>query len=172
MKVKKYYIEYQNWKTEKQWSKEQMTIIDRTKAEELWTNQYCSVYALYAAPDNVRPMTDDEINAKKAKEKEYRKKAAAERKVKKEREKRIVEYASKLREEWHTVWQWLSEHRREVNNGAYCKTGKTLNELIGRNCYVFGSDYSYFNIKDTHYIEDDEEYRRLVQESNERYFDY
>ena len=167
MKVKRYYPEYKDWKTEKQWAKEKLTIADRSKAVELWSNQFCQVASLYAAPDNVRPMTVEELEAEKAK----RKKAYAERKIKQERKKQREEYACKLREDWHTPWQWLSEYSRVVNDGAYAKSGKTLNEWIGRNACVFGSDYAYFNIRDTKLITDKDELDRLIQESNKRYYE-
>ena len=170
MKVKTYCPEYKDWKTEKQWAKAGYVIIDRSKTVELWSNQFCNVCSWYASPDNVRPMTAEELENKKLKEKEHRKKVYAEQKEKRERLKQMAERASILRGEWHTVWQWLSEHRREVNDGAYAESGKTLNERIGKGCCVFGSDYGYFNIKDTRYIEDDEEYKRLIQESNDRYY--
>lgn len=167
MKVKRYYPEYKNWLTEKQLLSKGKVIIDKTKTVTLWSNQFCNVSAIYAAPDNVRPMTVEELEEEKAK----RKKAYAERKIKQERKKQREEYACKLREDWHTPWQWLSEYSRVVKDGAYAKSGKTLNEWIGRNACVFGSDYAYFNIKDTKLITDKNELDRLIQESNKRYYE-
>ena len=60
MKVKRYYPEYKNWLTEKQWLSKGKVIIDMTKTVTLWSNQFCNVSSVYAAPDNVRDMTDSE----------------------------------------------------------------------------------------------------------------
>ena len=170
MKVKKYYSEYNNWKTEKQWNKLFFTVIDYSKTVELWANQYCSVSSKYASPQNVRPMNDLEINIQKRKEKEKRHIRYIENKKKKEILKAKNEYASKLREEWHTEWQWLSIYSRTVNNNAIYKSGKTLNNSIGRNCCNFGSDYCYFHISDTTLITDIDLLNKLIKESNNRYY--
>ena len=60
MKVKRYYPEYKDWLTEKQWLSKGKVIIDKTKTVSLWSNQFCNVSAVYAAPDNVRDMTESE----------------------------------------------------------------------------------------------------------------
>ncbi len=171
MKVKKYYPEYKNWLTENQWAKQSKVIIDKTKAVELWSNQFCSVCSWYAAPDNVRDMTEEEIIKYKNKIKLHRKEIREEAKRKKEAFIRRCRYAEQMREDWHTEWQWLSQYRRIVNNGAVAKDGDELNHQCGKDWCVFGSNYCYYNIKDTRYIEDEEEYKRLIDESNKNYYE-
>lgn len=171
MRVKKYYLEYENWKTQRQWKKEGFVIVDRDKAVELWTSQWCCCSAVYASPDNVRPMTQEEVEAFKQEIKEQRRKAADERKLKKEQYERRLKYADELREAWHTEWQWLRDYRRTVKDGARWKVGKTLNEWIGRDWCVFGSNYCYFNIEDTTLITDEKEYLNLLDESNRQYLE-
>ena len=115
-------------------------------------------------------MTSEELADFKKEQREKRKKAEEERKKKKEIYARKLKYADELRENWHTEWQWLRDYRRVVNDGANIVVGKTLNERIGRDWCVFGSDYCYFNIDDTTLITDEKEYQHLVDESNKRYW--
>lgn len=167
MKVKNHCPEYASWKTERQWAEKHFVIVDKSKAVELWSNQFCNVSSLYASEDNVRPMNEEELQKFKSKKTKERKEAEERRKEKKADYERRCKYADELRENWHTEWQWLRDYRRIVNDGATWKDGESLNERIDWN--LFGSDYCYFNIKDTTLIKDDEEYKRLVDESNKRY---
>lgn len=169
MKVKNNCPEYKDYKSEKQLLKENMIIIDRSKAVELWSNQFCRYASFYAAPDNVRPMTDKELSSWKEKQKQQRKLQNEKRKEEKLYKERQVAYANELREQWHTQWQWLRDYSRIVKDNADFKEGETLNKLIGKDWYIFGADYVYFNIKDTVLITDQEELKRLIQESNDRY---
>lgn len=169
MKVKKNYVEYENWMTIKQLNKVGKTYIKKECCIEMWTNQFCNMSCLYVSPDNVRTMTYEELEKYKQEKREQRKKAAEKQKQKKEDLERREKYAKELRENWHTEWQWLRDYRRVVNDGAEWKVGKTLNEKIGRDWCVFGSDYCYFNIDDTTLITDENEYQHLVDESNKRY---
>jgi DNA polymerase-3 subunit epsilon len=50
-------------KTLLQWQKRGMIVKDGEQGEELWTNGYCYQTAIYYTPDQVRPMTDDELAA-------------------------------------------------------------------------------------------------------------
>ncbi|MBO7732574.1 MAG: hypothetical protein J6S67_08470 [Methanobrevibacter sp.] len=58
MKVKKYYPEYEEWKTEAQWKKLGYEVIDKSKYEEMWPTQshcqYRTKFFKYYGPDNVK----------------------------------------------------------------------------------------------------------------------
>lgn len=155
MKVKNKCIEFADWKTVKQWAKDGYVIINQDETVTLWANQYCKQYSVYAAPDNVRPMTALELSEYQEKERERAREKRAEKKIAKEIYCKKNEYADKLRKEWHTKWQWLNCYHRRVNENAICRVGKTLNNDIGRNWQVFSPDYCYFNIKDTTLVTDE-----------------
>lgn len=76
-------------KTLLQWQKRGMIVKDGEQGEELWTNGYCYQTAIYYTPDQVRPMTDDELAA--FHESERAKKRAYYR--------RIKNYAYKIQDE-------------------------------------------------------------------------
>lgn len=171
MEVKKNYPEYNDWLTESQWEKQYKVIIDKTKAVKLWSNQFCVCSSLYAAPDNVRDMTEPERTDYQNKVRQLRKKYREDAKQKRDSYKRKLKYAGQLRKEWHTKWQWLGIYHRKIVDEAAFKAGKTLNNYIGRDWYVFASDYCYFHINNTRLITDENEFKKLVDESTKRYYE-
>ena len=58
MKVKKYYPEYEEWKTEAQWKKLGYEVIDKSRYEEMCPTQshcqYRTKFFKYYGPDNVK----------------------------------------------------------------------------------------------------------------------
>lgn len=165
MKVKNNRPEYQEWKSEGQWAKLGKVILDPEKAETLWPNQYCSQTCLYAAPDNVRNMTETENAAYRIKLSEQRKAA----RIRKNKEAQYEEEAIRLRDEWHTPWQWLRDYHRVPNEKALYKSGQKLNNEIKINCAPFGTDYEYCHIDDTRLITDKEELEAAFRKSSEVY---
>lgn len=156
MKVKGYYPEYKNWLTEKQWLSKGKVIIDKTKTVTLWSNQFCNVSAIYAAPDNVRNMTDSEKLSFRE-ERKLQRKLAKERQItryeleraRQEELDKATKLAEKLREDWHTEFQWRIFYGREVKENASGLLGSELNEQLS-GLYVFGADYFYYNIEETY----------------------
>lgn len=88
MKVKTKWPEYEGWCSERQLAEQGKTIVDPDKAEMLWTNSFCKRVCVYAAPDNVRDMTEEEKAAYKDKCKE---KVRERRQAKKDAEFTITE---------------------------------------------------------------------------------
>lgn len=70
MKVKTKWPEYEGWCSERQLADQGKTIVDPDKAEMLWSNSYCTRVCVYAGPDNVRDMTEEEKAAYRDKRRE------------------------------------------------------------------------------------------------------
>lgn len=156
MKVKRYYPEYKDWLTEKQWLSKGKVIIDKTKTVSLWSNQFCNVSAVYAAPDNVRDMTESEKLSYKEEQRLQRKLAKEKQITKYELEKarqeeldKAAKLAEKFRADWHTEFQWRIYYGREIKANAGGVLGSKLNEQLS-GLYVFGAEYFYYNIEDTY----------------------
>ena len=156
MKVKRYYPEYKDWLTEKQWLSKGKVIIDDSKTVKLWSNQFCNVSSIYASPDNVREMTEAE-KLSFQEEKKLQQQLSKERriskleleKIRQEELNKALKLAEKLREDWHTEFQWRIFYGREVKENASGLLGSELNEQLS-GLYVFGADYFYYNIEETY----------------------
>jgi len=68
-----------NAKTEIQWNKRGYKVKENVSGTCAWSNAYCVVMAVYYEPDEVEPMTEQDIEEYKAEQKEKRKQAKANR---------------------------------------------------------------------------------------------
>lgn len=160
---------YKDWISENQLAKQGKSIADRTKAEMLWTNQFCVKSCLYTSPDNIRDMTENEKTDYKKQINEKRKIARKKNKEKEERRKELELFSQKMRAEWHTEWQWLRDYHRVPTNEAVFVTGEDLNKRIGKDWNIFADNYFYCNINCTKLLTDENELEAAFKESNEEF---
>lgn len=172
MKVKTNWPEYREWISEGQLARQGKAVLDRTKAVTLWTNPFCQKSCLYTSPDNVRDMTFEEKTAYRAKINEQHRIARKERITKKLDYERGLAHAEKVREEWHTDWQWLRDYHRISKIGTLYRTGESLNREEVFGWTVFGSNYDYCHIDDTILLTDPEEIEEAFRKSDEAYKQY
>ena len=118
-KVHNYYPEY---KTGRQWAREGYLPKDGAKGESMWTNRYCQRVAIYFAPDEVRPATDEQVHQYFAADRQRRNAAARQRRER-------IKAAEKAAEE-----QKKREDQQNLINAAitpYLQRILELRQLIG-----------------------------------------
>lgn len=59
MKIKKYWPEYRDYRTDKQWAELGFTLKPDATGVELWSNQYCQHSYRYYSPDEVMKVTEN-----------------------------------------------------------------------------------------------------------------
>ena len=70
-------------------------------------------------------------------------------KARQEELEKAIKLAEKLREDWHTEFQWRIFYGREIKENAGGVLGSKLNEQLS-GLYVFGAEYFYYKIEDTY----------------------
>ena len=148
MEVKNKHPEYNDWKTEKQWLKENKVPIkeDFRYIKPLWFNQWCKSSAIFISPKNVRDMTEEEMNERKLleeKEKQERKQLKAQ--GYKADEIELIRYNKKC-EEWKTKKEWKKEKRVPKANAKWI-VGHSLRLKL--NTWIYNNDEWYCHISDT-----------------------